>query len=229
MGRDKIKIAGLDELPREQPIDAQAKAGKHPFGQMNRFATRNETVNAATAIGRQVYDQIAEEHNKAIGEFYTEFEQYREVSARRIRELERRSISFQIRKSLRTDLGRLSKWFARKRSWLRPTDLERLAKEAARVHDGQPIELVQEAEILKMIQTGEAIALRWTGKPDDLKAPGFEDYYHEGMVVRTDGAIPLRDSDGSEELCEVGDLLVLKAGVLSVIKKAGDAQKEAAS
>lgn len=220
--RSDIKIVGANELPAEQ----KPGAPPHPFSQMNRNATRGEAVAAATNVGKSVYDQISEEHNAAMTSLYNEFAQFREVAARRIRQLEKLSWSFIINRALRADYGRAVKWIllqvATVRGWLsvlRNTgSVSRLASEAARIHEDAGVlpELVNQVELLAMIRSGKAVALRWTGNVEDLKDGPFAEFYHEGMVTRTDGAIPIRDQEGKEELCRVGDLLLLKDGELSV-------------
>lgn len=234
--RDKIRIAGADELPRESELAKPNQQPPHPFSKLNRAASRNEVVNASMNAARAVYDQIAEEHNKAIGSLYDEFAQYREVSARRIRQIERWSISYQIQRALSTDIKRFRKWLALQVEFWRSsfrrtstTELERLAREAARVAGDVAPELIDQVELLAMIRSGQAIAMRWTGKVEDLKDGPFAEFYHEGMTARTNGGIPIRDNDGIEEICAVGDLLLLKQGELSVIKAKVDAAQEAAS
>lgn len=107
----------MSDKKLKRAADPDVRDSKHPFGQLQRHATRNEVVNAASAIGKQVYDQIAEEHEQAIAGIYTdfdeamtklydEFNQYREVSARQIRSLQQNSMSFQIVRALRTDFFR---------------------------------------------------------------------------------------------------------------------------
>lgn len=226
-----IKIVGADELPAEQP---KQEGPPHPFSKMNRNATRMEVVNAAANIGKEVYDQIAEEHNKAMKSLYDEFAQFREVAARRIRELERWNILFQIQKSLRIDLKRFRQWRSGKleeaKAWLalwRGTELDRLAGEAARINGEVSPELINQVELLAMIRSGQAVALRWKGNVEDLKDGPFAEFYHEGMTARSDGGIPIRDNDGTEEICAVGDLLLLKNGELSVVKGQVNAAQEA--
>lgn len=225
-----IKIVGADELPAEP----KPGAPPHPFSKMNRGATRGEAVNAAVNASRSVYEQISEEHNKAMTSLHGEFAQFRELAARRIRQIEELSVSFRIRRALRADQKAFNKWVATKleeaKAWLallRGSDLSRLAKEAARINADVAPELVDQVELLAMIRSGQAFAMRWTGNVEDLKDGPFAEFYHEGMVSRSDRAIPIRDNDGTEELCCVGDLLLLKAGELGVQKAAVVDAKEA--
>jgi hypothetical protein len=105
--------------PEKQPL--------HPFSKMNRNATRQEAVNAAVNSAQGVYELLSKEHDRIMGEVVARFEKneeefrvFREIAARRIRQLESRSLSFIIITALRADWLRFRLWLIELRYFTYP-------------------------------------------------------------------------------------------------------------
>jgi hypothetical protein len=79
--------------------------------------SRDEAVSIAVQIGQQVYDQVADEHKKAMEllqrDMHRHFAEIRNVTAANIMDLQRRSFGFAVAYDLRRIQTTLEEWYWR--------------------------------------------------------------------------------------------------------------------